>query len=169
MRASTQTVLVAACGNEMAADDAFGPLVARRLRSMRLPHVDIVNLGMKPVALLEHLGNRQGVIIVDAAGPVVGLPECSFIDVDFFSPRRPPLRYDAWLSSHGLSIAHELELAKQLQLLPIRTHLLAATVSHTDLGSPISDAVLDLVEPAADRARELARQWLAHAGESAPE
>lgn len=166
MSSITQPVLVAACGNAMAGDDAFGPLVAERMRTMDLADVEIVDLGMKPAGLLNHLASRQGVIVVDAAEPAEIFPAGSLIDVDFFSSHRPQLRHDAALSSHGLSIAHELELARRLQMLPPRVHLVAASVSHADVGSPISDVVLGLVQPAADRARQLAFQWLAQTGTS---
>ena len=60
-------LLVAAFGNDMAADDAFGPLVAEALRAMAPAGVEVVNLGMRPAALLDHLAGRAALCVVDAA------------------------------------------------------------------------------------------------------
>ena len=40
-------ILVAAYGNEMAADDSFGPRVAEAVRAMALAGVEVVSLGMQ--------------------------------------------------------------------------------------------------------------------------
>ena len=48
-------ILIAAYGNDMAGDDSFGPLVAEAVSAMALVGVEVVNLGMKPASLLDHL------------------------------------------------------------------------------------------------------------------
>ena len=60
-------ILVAAYGNDLAGDDAFGPLVAEAVRAKVLAGVEVVNLGMKPASLLVHLAGRRAVCVVDAA------------------------------------------------------------------------------------------------------
>jgi hydrogenase maturation protease len=54
-------ILVAAYGNTMAADDAFGPLVAEAVRAMQLAGVEVIALGMQPASLLDHLAGRRAV------------------------------------------------------------------------------------------------------------
>ena len=100
-------ILVAAYGNEMAGDDSFGPRVAEAVRAMALAGVEVMNLGMKPASLLDHLAGRRAVCIVDAAC-CDGLPEGTLIDVDFLDADRPRLLHDSTLSTHGLSLADEL-------------------------------------------------------------
>ena len=47
-------ILVVAYGNDLAADDAFGPLVAEALRAQPIEGVEVINLGMKPAGLFEY-------------------------------------------------------------------------------------------------------------------
>ena len=77
-------ILVAAYGNDMAADDSFGPLVAEAVRAMALSGVEVVSLGMKPASLLDHLAGRRAVCVVDAAR-CDGVPVGTLIDADFFA------------------------------------------------------------------------------------
>jgi Ni,Fe-hydrogenase maturation factor len=74
-------ILVAAYGNDLAADDAFGPLVAEAVRARSLAGVAVANLGMKPASLLDHLPGRRAVCVVDAAR-CDGLPAGTLIEAD---------------------------------------------------------------------------------------
>lgn len=155
MPSSVAPLLVATFGNEMAGDDAFGPLVARALKTMSLDGVEVVDLGMKPAALLDYLTGRTGLCIVDAAIDERS-PAGTLIEMDFFDPYRPQLAHDRALSSHGLSMADQLELATGLGMLPARVHLVAMTLGSAELGQPASAAVIDHVPAAADRVS----QWI---------
>jgi hydrogenase maturation protease len=143
-------ILVAAYGNDMAADDAFGPLVAEALRVMALPGVEVVSLGMKPASLLDHLADRGALCVVDAAR-CDGLPPGTLIDSGFFNADRPPLVHDGSLSSHGLSIADELELARRLGICPQDVRLVAAAARSFDIGRSAGDEILRQVPVAAGR------------------
>ena len=156
-------ILVAAFGNDMAADDAFGPLVAEALRAMAPAGVEVVNLGMRPAALLDHLAGRAALCVVDAARGA-GLAEGTLLDVDFFAADRPPLVHDAALSTHGLSVADELALAQQLGLCPAEVRLIAAIVGSVEVGRPIGAAVRGQVSAAARRVADWAAR-LARVGE----
>jgi hydrogenase maturation protease len=155
MTGDNPPILVAACGNLMAADDAFGPLVARRLRDSPPQNAEIIDLGMKPTGLLDHLDGRRASIIVDAAISNSEFPVGSLVDMDFFSPDRPELVHDMPLSSHGLSIAHELELARKLEMLPRHVMLVAAAIDDASVGGAVGRRIEALVQPAADRIRDL--------------
>ena len=76
-------ILVVAYGNDLAADDAFGPLVAEAVRAKAVEGVEVLNLGMKPAGLLDHLAGRRAVCVVDAAR-CDGLPPGTLMEVDFF-------------------------------------------------------------------------------------
>ena len=79
-------ILVVAYGNDLAADDAFGPLVAEAVRAKAIEGVEVLNLGMKPAGLLDHLAGRRAVCVVDAAR-CDGLPPGTLIETD--SPLSP--------------------------------------------------------------------------------
>ena len=152
-------ILVAAYGNDMAADDAFGPLVAEAVRAMALSGVEVVSLGMKPASLLDHLADRRAVCVVDAAR-CDGAPVGTLIDADFFAADRPPLVHDASLSTHGLSVADELELARRLGLIPEHVRLVAVVAGSVEVGRPAGDEVLRQVPAAARRIADWARELL---------
>ena len=175
-------ILIAAYGNEMAADDAFGHLVAEALRAKAPAGLEIVSLGMKPVSLMDHLADRRALCVVDAAR-VDDLPAGTLLDIDdpfslwervrvragseqdnssFTSAPNPSpkgrgefpairLIHDATLSTHGLSVADELHLAKQLDLCPRQVRLVAVVVQSVEVGRPISGPVLQQVPVAVDR------------------
>jgi len=143
-------ILVAAYGNDMAADDSFGPRVAEAVLAMALSGVEVVNLGMKPASLLDHLADRCALCVVDAAR-CDGAPAGTLIDVDFFAADRPPLVHDIALSTHGLSLADELELAQRLGICPGIVRLVAVVAGSVDVGASVGDEVLRQVPTAANR------------------
>lgn len=173
-------ILITACGNPRSPwmnADALGPLVAQRLQGRQpgpaqkvqgpenggeVPcRVEIVNLGMRPAALLDHLPGRQALGVVDAvtgAGFAVG----QVVEVDWFDPRRPQLVHEDVLSTHGLSLGAQLELARQLGMLPARVRLFGLAVmggrvpasggrasdSTNELPEACSGKGLDAIQPA---------------------
>lgn len=157
-----QPVLVACCGNPLSGDDAFGPLVAKRLSERGgapAAGIELIDLGMKPAGLAPHLAGRVAAIVIDAAEPGPLAAPGTLVDAPFDDELRPRLRHDRALSSHGLSIVHELELARALGLLPPRVWLLAAVGEHFTLGAPPSERMRQLADRAAARVAELASQW----------
>jgi hydrogenase maturation protease len=153
------TILVAAYGNNLAADDSFGPLVAEAVRARAIPGVEVVSLGMKPASLLDYLANHRAVCVVDAAR-CDGLPAGTLIDVDFFDADRPPLVHDASLSTHGLSVADELALAQRLGLCPKHVRLVAVVAASIEVGRSPSFEVLRQVPAAASRIADWTRKLL---------
>ena len=141
----------------MAGDDAFGSLVARELRTMVPCGMEVVDLGMKPAALLDYLADRTAVCIVDAAIDE-RLPTGTLIEVDFCDPDRPRLAHDRVLSSHGLSVADQLELASRLDLLPDDIRLVAVVIRSADRGCLPDIEVASQVPAAAGRIVQWAEQ-----------
>ncbi len=161
MNTITPPILIAACGNLIAGDDEFGPLVAAALREMasdRMPWMKIVDLEMKPTALLDYLPGPELLILVDAAqspGDEAG----KLIDVDWFSPDRPTLVRDAILSSHGLSIPEDIKLADRLNILPDQVRLVAVTIGMTRIGGTMRHEVRCQVPAAAETILDFTRAW----------
>jgi hydrogenase maturation protease len=155
--------LVAACGNVMAGDDAFGPRVAEAFRVVAPDDVEVIDAGMKPLGLLDVIEGREGLIVVDAALPVDQVSLEELIVLDMLQQAVPPLVHDRALSSHGLAIADELMLAGALGVLPRRVHLVAAQIRSTNIGQPMSPHMTPLVDRACRRLLEIAEQWRASA------
>lgn len=159
MPRGTRPILIAACGNTMAGDDAFGPRVAEALTRTRLPAAEIVNLATKPGGLLNHLPGPQLLLVVDAAVQD-DKPVGHLIELDWFDPGRPPLAHEAALSSHGVSIADQIHLADRLGMLPRHVRLVACTIGSTHPGQPMHGAVQRQVPIAARRIAAYVRDWL---------
>ncbi len=150
MSLEPRTILVAACGNPWAADDSFGPCVARCLNQFQLAGVEVVDLAMRPAGLLDLLPGRQALAVVDAA-------QCSaeslgrMLEFDWFDPRRPELLHDDALSSHGLSLNVQLELAQKLGVLPGRVRLFAVGIAGADPAGEMDMRIRRCVKPTARR------------------
>jgi hydrogenase maturation protease len=165
MTKSTSPILIATCGNADAGDDAFGPAVGRAVAAMNFPGVtsggpgvEVVDLGIRPAALLDYLEGREALVVVDAVkvpGQAGGL-----IDVDWFDANRPTLAHDDRMSSHGLSMGSQLELAGQLGMLPKMVRLIGVGIESSELGRPMSPNVGAQVDMAAKRIAGHCRAWL---------
>lgn len=167
----TPRVLIVALGNPTAGDDEFGPLVARALDELLaqypLPDVRVVNLAMNPFALLDHLPGPELLIIVDAAQSE-SAQAGQLVEIDWFSPDRPPLVRDAILSTHGLSIGDDIALAHRLNVLPREVRLVAVMVGSTRIGGSMRHEVRRQVLLAARRIQDYLQHWLARHPENHP-
>lgn len=152
-------ILIAAYGNQLAGDDAFGPLVADALQPEVGAAIEVICLGMRPAALLDHLADRRALCVVDAAW-CAQRPAGTLLELDFFAADRPELVYDRALSSHGLSVAAELQLARQLGLCPPQVRLVAVVAATVEVGSPMTPCVAQQVPVAARRIADWARRQL---------
>lgn len=140
-------VLVATCGNADAADDAFGPRVGRALRRRALTGVEVIDLDIKPTALLDHLPGPGRLVLVDAARVEESAPDDLLI-VDLGREPLPALLNDDALSSHGLGLADQIALARQVGILPAEVLLVAAPLTSATVGGSPRDDLDRLVESA---------------------
>lgn len=155
---TSKPVLIAACGNVMAGDDAFGPMVVDLLRANAPDGADIVNLDIRPVALLDHLQDRRGLLILDAVH-LHGSRQGELVDLDWLAPNRPVLANDDVLSTHGLSIGAQLELAQCLGLLPAQVRLIGVCIEPASVGRLPGDQIRRSAPVAARRALLYAMLW----------
>jgi hydrogenase maturation protease len=161
--AETPVILIAACGNRLAGDDAFGPLVAERLMREPRAGVEVVDLGMRPAGLIDHLsaGKRRAVILVDAAVGG-GVRRGPLLEFDFFAADRPALCADRLTSTHAFSLAGQLELARALGMLPAVVRVVALMAEETRVGTPgraaagAADAAAALIRR---RVEMLEKEW----------
>jgi hydrogenase maturation protease len=145
-----EPILIATCGNERAGDDSFGPRVARALGRAEIGGAEIVELGMNPTGLIDRLEGRRALILIDAAEPA-GLPAGRLLEFDWNAPDRPPLRAERCVSTHGMSLADQLELARALGRIPPVVRIVAVTSGSTRMGDAPSADILRQMGPAVQR------------------
>jgi len=151
-------ILVAACGNPDASDDAFGPLVAQRLARTARPELEIVDLALNPADLLHCLEDRRALLVVDAA-MVPGITPGRLLDLDYRSDARPLLLCERATSTHGLGLSAQLAMAETLGWLPPNVRLIVATVENARLGPRTSSAMSSIVSDAVRTILEWVGRW----------
>jgi hydrogenase maturation protease len=158
-------ILITGCGNADAADDGFGLQVVRRLAQHPVEGVELLELGSRPAFLLDHLQERAGLIVIDAA-MAAGIPTGRIFDEDWYGPVRQDLLAEKSCSTHGLGIVTQLALAQTLGLLPVRTRLLGITIDDATFGHGPSDESCGRITDVAGLAVRHAVAWLAAPGEA---
>ena len=147
----TEPVLIACVGNADVAADALGPRVAAHLAPLASRDVRVADLGTSPAQLLDLLPERDALIVVDA---VVNAPRFSGPLIDLEWPTARTLRsLEPAHSTHGLSVAEQLELADRLEMLPDEVRIVgwAADLDRADGG--VDEVAVAAV---ADRAMQIA-------------
>ncbi len=87
--AAIRPILMAACGNPDASDDAFGSMVARQFPRKAHPELEIVDLALNPAELLHCLDARRALLVVDAArAPGIAPGGCSIWTIALAPGRR---------------------------------------------------------------------------------
>jgi hydrogenase maturation protease len=147
-------VLVVGLGNEFRGDDAAGLLVARRLAGSA--GVDVAENSGDAAELLDKWEGADLVIVVDAAA--TGGEPGSVRRLDPVA-EAGALRRVALSSSHLLSLAEAVELARTLGRLPRRLVVYAVAGGCFDLGAPVSPEV----QLAVDTVAEMVRREIAEA------
>jgi hydrogenase maturation protease len=130
-------LLVIGVGNWYRGDDAVGLVVARKLRAMHLPGVQVKEESGEGASLMEAWKNAESVIVVDAVssgsspGTIHTLdPHVQTIPTDFFH-----------YSSHAFSVAEAIELARALNQLPQRMTVLGVEGENFSAGVDLSTEV----------------------------
>lgn len=110
----SDSVLCIGIGNEFRRDDGIGIEVARVLRTMKLPHVRVIEQTGEGAALMDAWAGAERVILVDAvlSGQIAGTiyrinAHEQKIPRDFFS-----------YTTHAFSVAEAIEMARTLNQLP---------------------------------------------------
>jgi hydrogenase maturation protease len=149
---SEKSVVVIGVGNPDRGDDVAGRLVARRLAG----RVPVLEQSGEATALVESLREAGFAILVDACSS--GAPAGTVRRFDA-SVARLPARTAGW-SSHGLSLADAVELARTLGTLPARCVVYSIEGRAFSAGAAPTAAVLAAVETVAE---EIAAEFSAAA------
>ena len=136
-------------GNPGRGDDGAGRFVARMLAGQLPADVAIAELEGEVATVLNQLQNADVAVLVDACRS--GAPAGSVLHFDAAERRLPP---DAFaVSTHGVSVANALELARALGDLPAVCIVYGIEAEHVDPGAALSAPVATAVREVAQRVR----------------
>lgn len=130
-------ILVIGIGNEMRGDDAAGLLVARRLKSLNLPGVRVLESTGDGAELMDQWAGCGSVFIFDATSPAAQAGT-----VHRFEAHIQPLPAQ-WLamSTHSFGLAEAIELGRQLGRMPCELIVYGIEGGVFDVGQAVSPAV----------------------------
>jgi hydrogenase maturation protease len=136
-------------GNDLMGDDAVGPAVARRVRRLHLPSVEVVESAESGLRLVDYL-EAPRLIVVDAVSSGSAPPGTVFI----LEPQLLPSAEG--LSPHGTGLREALELGRALGMsMPEDVTLMAVeTADCQTVGGPMHPAVTQAVSHIVDLIRQ---------------
>jgi hydrogenase maturation protease len=113
---TTARVVVIGIGNLYRRDDAAGLVVAQRLRQQAAAGVTVIEHEGEPTALLDAWKDAGAVILIDAVFSGAEAGTIHRLDAQADAIPQELFRY----STHTMSVAEAIELARTLGLLPPR-------------------------------------------------
>ncbi len=147
------SVLLIGIGNELRGDDAVGRLISRRFRGM--PGVQVMEKNGEGMDLMNAWTGAQAVILVDAV--VSGSPPGTLHRFDAAEGSIPAELFHC--STHTISVAEAVELARVLGTLPARLALYGVEGKSFTPGSALSPEVAERLETVVEEIqREVGRQ-----------
>ena len=133
-------------GNPLRGDDAAGLLVARRVRDLAVPGVEVVELEGEPGRLIDAWEVGALVVVVDAVRS--GSEEGSLLRFDATAGPLPAAVGAP--STHALGIGDAVEIARALGRLPARLVVYGIEGARFEVGAGVSPAVAAAVDAAAE-------------------
>jgi len=142
-------------GNDLMGDDAVGPAVARRLRQLYLPGVEVVESAESGLRLLDYLETPR-LVVVDAVSSGDAPPGTVFV----LDPQQLPLAQG--VSPHYVGLREALDLGRALGMAVADqvTILAVETADCQTVGGPMHPAVEQAVSHVVDLIRQDAAQSL---------
>jgi hydrogenase maturation protease len=139
-------VRVIGIGNPLRGDDAIGLLVARRVRELADPEVDVMELEGEPAHLIDAWQGDRFVVVVDAVK--TGAPQGTVIRIDATADPLPPSVSAS--STHALGLGEAIEIARALDRLPEHLIVFGIEGVRFQAGSDLSPAVAAAVQAVAE-------------------
>lgn len=146
-------IRVLCLGNDLMGDDAVGPAVARRVRRLHLPGVEVMESAESGLRLVDYLESPR-LIVVDAVSSGGAPPGTVFV----LEPGQLPT--GDGVSPHGLGLREALELGRALGMsMPEEVTLMAVeTADCRTVGGPMHPEVAQAVSHVVDLIRQDAAQ-----------
>lgn len=139
------STLIACFGNPLMGDDAFGPRLLELLSAHPMPpDVILKDLQAPGVDVLLHLDGVDRLVLIDALASDDPPGALRIFDRDTLLE----IPVDPRSSPHQPSLLETLHMARALNLLPARIHLVAMAASRFDFGAGLS-AEIEAALPAA--------------------
>jgi hydrogenase maturation protease len=136
-RQKSAEALIIGVGNELRGDDAVGICVARRLETLHLPNVRVIEHSGEGADLIETWHNVERVYLIDAVSSqgLVG-------SIYRFDAHQEPLpaRYFG-VSSHAFGVAEAIEISRSLGQLPQKLVVYGIECRNFNRGDGISPEV----------------------------
>lgn len=140
--------LVIGVGNDYRGDDAVGLIVARRIRELKLPHVQVLESDGECTKLMESWKDAERVILIDAvhSGATPGT-------IHRVTAQDLPAN---WLhcSTHAFGVAEAIALAQALGQLPRQFSILGIEGSTFAIGAALSEQVRAALATVVDAVRQ---------------
>jgi hydrogenase maturation protease len=143
-------ILVIGLGNDYRGDDAVGHVVARKLKAIGADNIRIVEESGEGAALIEAWKGANFVILIDAVHSGGSAGSLHRFDVE---SQPIPTGYFQY-STHALSVAEAVELARVLGQLPAKLIVYGIEGKTFDSGAGLSQEVQEAVEELVRRLRE---------------
>ncbi|MGH3139304.1 MAG: hydrogenase maturation protease [Gaiellales bacterium] len=143
------TAAVICVGNRMRGDDAVGLEVAGHLRGTLPPGVELVEHEGEPTSLIDAWDGADALWIVDAVSS--GSQAGTVHRLDAGDRALPPDPFRA--STHHVSLAEAVELARAIGRLPPRTVVYGIEGGSYAVGDPLTPAVAAAAVAVADAVR----------------
>lgn len=142
-------VTLVGCGRLDSGDDAAGILVGKVLDRRALPQTRVVLNESPGVDLIADMNGAELFIVIDAASATPEHPPGSWERIDYhdFSGT---LQTNRCVSSHALSIAEALELAKRIGELPPHVWIYALFGCRFDFGTEPSEQTTAMIQEVSD-------------------
>ncbi len=143
------TAAVICVGNRMRGDDAVGLEVAGHLRGTLPPGVEIVEREGEPTSLIDVWDGAEALWIVDAVSSESQAGTVHRLDASDRALPPDPFR----ASTHHVSLAEAVELARAIGRLPGRTVVYGIEGGSFAVGAPLTPAVAAAAVTVADAIR----------------
>jgi hydrogenase maturation protease len=134
--------VVIGIGHRDRGDDAFGRIVAARLRQHAPSDVKVLDHDGEAAALVDWLSQTNDAILVDAA--VAGAAPGTLHRFDVAASALPCGTFG--LSTHGMGLAEAIELARTFGTLPAGCVVYAVEACSFEYGAPLTADVAGAVE-----------------------
>lgn len=136
------TIYIIGIGNEYRRDDGIGIHIARKIKKLNLPNIQVSDNIKDAIELIELWKNKKYVIVIDAVSSSSDPGMIYRFDV---SRKQLPAKYFRH-SSHYFSVAEAVELSRKLTSLPARLIIYGIEGKDFSEGLQLSDEMQKVAE-----------------------
>ncbi len=131
-------ILIIGIGNEFRSDDAVGILIARKIKSLNLPQIEVIEANGEGSELIELWKDKKSVIICDAVSSGSEPGKIHQIDASKNKVSTNFFNY----SSHAFGLAEAIEISRKLNQLPDKLLIYGIEGKNFNFGKNISEEMI---------------------------